>query len=209
MIAKLTGIIDSVGSNYVIIDVNGVGYMVYASARTLSKIGSEKGTNVGLSIETYVREDQITLFGFADSDEKEWFNLLFSVQGVGAKMALNLLSAIPAEQLPLVIASEDKAAIRQADGVGPKLAARIITELKDKAGKMALGVAATQNAKKTKAGEAPAMSVTVSNDAISALINLGYGRAEAFSAVSDVVGKMGEETPVGEIIRESLKELSA
>ncbi len=209
MIAKLTGIIDSVGSNYAIIDVNGIGYMVYASARTLSKIGSEKGTNVGLLIETYVREDQITLFGFADTDEKEWFNLLFSVQGVGAKMALNLLSAIPAEQLPLVIASEDKAAIRQADGVGPKLAARIITELKDKAGKMALGAVATQNAAKAKKGEVPPIVITVSNDAISALINLGYGRAEAFSTVSDIVGKMGEETPVGEIIRESLKELSA
>jgi len=209
MIAKLTGIVDSTGTNYVIIDVNGVGYLVYASARTLSKIGSNHGTPVSLLIETHVREDQITLFGFADAVEKEWFGILCTVQGVGAKVALVILSTVSAEQLPMVIASGDQAAIRQAAGVGPKLATRIITELKEKAGKLALGQAATQQAKVAKGKSALVeMPVSASNDAVSALINLGYARAEAFSVVSNVVNKMGDEAPVGDIIRESLKELS-
>lgn len=207
MIAKLTGKIDSVGSNYVIVDVGGVGYMVFASARTLSKIGSEYGTPVSLLTEMHVREDNISLFGFADAHEKLWFNTLCTVQGVGAKVALTILSTISAERLPMVIASEDKAAIQQADGVGPKLAVRIITELKEKAGKMAMGEFTIKGAAKpVVSGKLPQ---TPSNDAISALINLGYGRAEAFGAVADVMGKLGEDAKLGEIIKEALKELSA
>ncbi|MBU6474868.1 MAG: Holliday junction branch migration protein RuvA [Alphaproteobacteria bacterium] len=215
MIAKLSGLIDNVGSNYVIIEVNGVGYLVYASSRTLAKIGAHKGTPVSLLIETIVREDQITLYGFADAAEKEWFLILCTVQGVGAKVAQSILAAVPADRLPVVIASQDKAAIKMADGVGEKLAVRIITELKEKAGKMALGLTATQQAqsatgKKGKGG-APAaeLPVAASNDAVSALINLGYGRSEAFSAVADVLREKGDDLPLGDLIRESLKELSA
>lgn len=212
MIAKLSGLIDSVGTNYVIVDVNGVGYLVYASARTLARIGSAKGTAVSLLIETHVREDQITLYGFADAAEKEWFLILCTVQGVGAKVAQSILAAVPAEQLPVVIASQDKSAIKQADGVGEKLAVRIVTELKEKAGKMALGAAATQKvqAARGQAGKGVVeLPKSANNDAVSALINLGYGRAEAFGAVANVVRERGDDLPLGDIIRESLKELSA
>lgn len=216
MIAKLTGVIDSVGLNYVIIDVNGVGYLVYASSRTLSRIGSARGTPVSLLIETIVREDQITLYGFADAAEKDWFQILCTVQGVGAKVAQGILGSVQVEQLPLVIASQDKAALRRADGVGDKLALRIVTELKEKAGKMALGTAAQQKAGKAQAGAGAKASAavvevpqTVSNDAVSALINLGYGRAEAFGAVANVIRDKGEAIALGDLIRESLKELSA
>lgn len=214
MIAKLSGIIDSVGTNYVIIDVNGVGYLVYASSRTLAKIGSVRGNAVSLLIETHVREDQITLYGFADAAEKEWFLILCTVQGVGAKVAQSILAAVPADQLPVVIASQDKAALRMAEGVGDKLATRLVTELKEKAGKMALGAVATQKAQAARGSSgkgAPVVDLpkSASNDAVSALINLGYGRAEAFGAVANVMREHGEALPLGDIIRESLKELSA
>lgn len=212
MIAKLTGIIDSTAENTVIIDVNGVGYLVHASGRTLSRIGG-RGVNVSLLIETIVREDQFTLYGFADAAEKEWFQILCTVQGVGAKVALSILSAVPPEQLPVAIASQDKAALRRADGVGDKLAVRIVTELKDKAGKMALGAAASGQAAaaatKSKGGALVDLPKSASNDAVSALINLGYGRTEAFSAVASVLREKGDDTPLADLIRESLKELSA
>lgn len=216
MIAKLTGLLDSVGTNYVVIDVNGVGYIVYASSRTLSKIGSVKGMPVSLLIETHVREDQITLYGFADAMEKEWFLILCTVQGVGAKVAQAILGVIPAEQLPVVIASQDKSVLRQSEGVGERLAVRIITELKDKAGKMILGQAATQKVQSTRGQAGKGASVlenlpgnVISNDAVSALINLGYDRSEAFGVVADVLREKGDDLPLGDIIRESLKELSA
>ena len=135
MIGKLSGIIDSFKDNHVILDVNGVGYLVFASNRTLARIGS-KGDPASLLIDTHVREDHIHLYGFADVAEQEWFRLLTSVQGVGAKVGLAILAVCPPEKLALIIASGDKAAITQADGVGPKLGVRILTELKDKAGKM-------------------------------------------------------------------------
>ncbi len=214
MIAKLTGIIDSVGLNNLILDVNGVGYLVNASARTLSRIGSAKGTPVSLQIETIVREDAFLLYGFADAAEKEWFQILCTVQGVGAKVAQAILSVVPPEQLPLVIASQDKAVLRQADGVGDKLAVRIVTELKEKAGKMALGAAAQAKVmevqgKAGKGGGVTALPKSASNDAVSALINLGYGRAEAFGAVANVMRDRGDDIALGDLIRESLKELSA
>jgi Holliday junction DNA helicase RuvA len=215
MIAKLTGVIDSVGLNYVIIDVNGVGYLVYASSRTLARIGAARGTPVSLMIETIVREDQITLYGFADAAEKEWFQILCTVQGVGAKVAQIILGTVSVEQLPVVIAAQDKAALRRAEGVGDKLATRIVTELKEKAGKMALGAAAQQKADKARSASGakvlPVLDVpkTVSNDAVSALINLGYGRAEAFGAVANVLRDKWDDIALGDLIRESLKELSA
>ena len=213
MIAKLTGVIDSVALSSAIIDVNGVGYLVHASSRTLSRIGSQKGTSVSLLIETIIREDQFTLYGFADAAEKEWFQILCTVQGVGAKVAQSILTAVSPEQLPLVIASQDKAMLKQADGVGEKLAVRIVTELKEKAGKMALGAAASQKADVSKMAKSrgPLVDIpkSVSNDAVSALINLGYGRSEAFGAVSNIMRERGDDMALGDLIRESLKELSA
>lgn len=213
MIAKLTGAIDSVTQNTVIVDVNGVGYLVYASNRTLAKIGSVKGTPVSLLIETVVREDAFLLYGFADAAEKEWFQILCTVQGVGPKAAQAILTAVSPEQLPVVIAAQDKAMLRQADGVGDKLAARLITELKEKAGKMALGAAALQKVSdvRAKASKGGVVDVpkSASNDAVSALVNLGYGRAEAFGAVANVIRDRGDDVPLGDLIRESLKELSA
>ena len=213
MIAKLSGVIDSTGQNHVIIDVNGVGYLVQASARTLSRIGSQRGIQTSLLIETIVREDAFLLYGFADAAEKEWFQILCTVQGVGAKVALAILSVVPPEQLPMVIAAQDKAAIRQADGVGEKLAVRIVTELKEKAGKIALGASAMQKAEAARPGKGKVavvdMPKTVSNDAVSALINLGYGRAEAFGVVANILRERGDDVALGDIIRESLKELSA
>jgi holliday junction DNA helicase RuvA len=202
MIAKLTGTIDSTGLAHVIIDVNGVGYLVHASSRTLSRIGT-RGTAVSLLIETIVREDAFILYGFADAIEKEWFQILCTVQGVGAKVAQAILSAVPPEQLPIAIASQDKTAIKQADGVGEKLAVRIVTELKEKAGKMALGPVAVQKAQTARVAASP------NNDAVSALINLGYARAEAFGAVANVMREKGDGIALGDLIRESLKELSA
>jgi Holliday junction DNA helicase RuvA len=212
MIAKLTGVIDSTALGHLILDVNGVGYLVNASSRTLARIGA-KGQGASLLIETIVREDQFTLYGFCDSAEKEWFQILCTVQGVGPKAALAILSALSPDQLPAAIASQDRAALRRADGVGEKLAVRIVTELKEKAGKMALGAAATQQAQEARKGGKAAAVESVprgaANDAVSALVNLGYGRAEAFGAVVSVMREKGEEIALGDLIRESLKELSA
>lgn len=217
MISKLTGILDSMESNTAVIDVNGVGYLVQASGRTLAALG-QPGEAVSMQIETHVREDAISLYGFADADERQWFRLLCTVQGVGAKAALAILSAVMPDQLPVAIASQDKAMLTRADGVGPKLATRIVTELKDKAGEMALGAAAqgaVSSAKGTPTQADAVATQTVkakndnSSDAVSALINLGYGRAEAFGAVASVARNVGHDAEVDVLIRESLKELSA
>ena len=130
MIAKLKGIIDTIGEDYCIVDVGGVGYLVFASSKTLGRLG--KGTAASLLIETVVREDSITLYGFADAWEKEWFNTLTRVQGVGAKVCLSILSVLSPGQLAQAVSAQDKASFTRASGVGPKLAARIVTELKDK-----------------------------------------------------------------------------
>jgi Holliday junction DNA helicase RuvA len=204
MIGKLTGIIDRTDSGSLILDVQGVGYMVHASARTLSRIG-KAGEPASLLIETQVREDAITLFGFADAAEQQWFKLLTSVQGVGAKVGLSILSACPPERLPLVIAAQDKAAITQADGVGPKLGLRILTELKDKAGKIDLS--ATTKTKKYSEIAGEAQEQGISQDAVSALINLGYARADAYTAVMNAATRANDNLQM--LIREALKELSA
>ena len=203
MIGKLSGIIDSYGSNHLILDVQGVGYHVNASSRTLGALG-EVGTAAKLLIDTHVREDAITLYGFASAAEQAWFRMLTSVQGVGAKVGLSILSACPAERLAVVIAAQDKAALTQADGVGPKLAVRILTELKDKAGKVDLGAGALNP---TAASAAPAEDSGVDADALSALINLGYGRSEAYQAILRVKDKANDNLQT--LIREALKELSA
>jgi len=204
MIAKLTGIIDTIAQGYLILDVNGVGYLVQASNRTLSRIGS-KGDPASLIIETVIREDAFTLFGFADQAEQEWFKLLTSVQGVGAKAGLAILSVNTPDKIALAIAAQDKAAIQAADGVGPKLATRILTELKDKAANIDL---AQQTVSYSEiASDEPQQESGIDGDAISALVNLGYQRSDAFTAVTKAKAQANDN--LQELIRLALKELSA
>ncbi|GAB4224511.1 MAG: Holliday junction branch migration protein RuvA [Kiloniellaceae bacterium] len=200
MIGKLTGIVDSAGDDWVILDVGGVGYMVFCSGRTLGLLPPPGGAAV-LWIETHVREDHIHLFGFAETAERDWFRLLHSVQGVGAKMALAVLSVLPPNELVRAIAAQDKAALSRANGVGPKLAGRIASELKDKAGGMALGP--------VEAANGTAGGGEVSEDAVSALVNLGYRRAEAFAAVAKASGELGAKASVESLIKAGLKELAS
>ncbi len=203
MIGKLTGVLESSGEDWALIDVGGVGYLVFCSVRTLERAGRQ-GDGVSLLIETHVREDHIHLYGFADPGERDWFRLLSTVQGVGAKMALAVLSILSPADLIRAIAAQDKAALTRASGVGPKLAARIVAELKDKAGTAALGPAAAIGAGAISAGlEAPA------EDALSALVNLGYGRSEALGAVVEASRRLGNKAPLASLIKEGLKELSA
>lgn len=216
MFAKLTGKIDTLFQDSLILDVGGVGYHVFASGRTLGLIG-DVGSPVSLLIETHVREDHIHLYGFSSLQERDWFRLLTSVQGVGAKSGLAILTVCPPERLPMVIASNDSNALRQADGVGPKLAVRICTELKDKVQNMNLGAAAHQpivaptKKGKAKADEAvpPANDFSIDQDAVSALVNLGYGRAEAFSAVLSARQKSNDNpATIDYLIKSALKELA-
>lgn len=201
MIGKLTGLLDSTGEGWAMVDVGGVGYVVFASARTLSQLPARGGT-VSLLIETHVREDHIHLYGFAGQDERDWFRLLSTVQGVGARMALSILSTLPPQELTIALASQDKTLLTRASGVGPKLGQRILTELKDKAGGMSLGSAAANGAAAGTAAGGPA------DDAVSALVNLGYRRSEAFGAVSQALRKLGSDAPLDSLIKAGLKELS-
>jgi holliday junction DNA helicase RuvA len=208
MIGKLSGIIDSFGENYILLDVQGVGYLVYCSSRTLTQSG-QTGDPLSLLIDTHVREDALNLYGFKDAMEQQWFRLLTSVQGVGAKVGLAILSAVPPERLGFAIASSDKGAIQQAEGVGPKLAVRIVTELKDKAGKMDLQMSPAKAVSKGVAAQATPVS-NIDSDAVSALVNLGYARSDAFQAVLSAKQKANdnEAANVGDLIRLALKELS-
>ncbi len=211
MIAKLTGILDSVAENFLILDVNGVGYQVFASARTLSRLGLP-GEPVSLLIDTQVREDAFNLFGFGDAAEQHWFRLLTSVQGVGAKVGMGILGSMPLDRLGFAIASGDAAALRQADGVGPKLAARIVTELKDKAGKLSPpGPPASggEGAKRRGGVSNTGAEEDVSHDAVSALINLGYTRSDAYAAVLNAKQKSNDNSKLNDIIKLALKELAS
>lgn len=214
MIGKLSGIIDYFDTNSLILDVGGVGYVVLASSRTLSSIG-QVGDAVSLLITTNVREDAITLYGFADALEKQWFALLTSVQGVGAKAGMAILAACPADQLGFAIAAQDKAALTRAAGVGPKLATRILTELKDKTGKIDISSGA-QMATISKTSIAGDVQVSenfgVDQDAVSALTNLGYSSSDAYKAVMAAQEKANdneEGNDLQTIIRLALQELSA
>jgi Holliday junction DNA helicase RuvA len=182
MIGKLRGKVDSVTEDSVIIDVGGVGYVAFCSPRTLAAL--EPGTAAELTIETHVREDHIHLYGFADAIERDWFRLLATVQGVGNKTALTILGAYSPAKLVHAIIAKDIAAFKAISGIGPKLAERIVTELKDKVLKMPTGdFAPEMPAAKTGKKSAPANNViTFTDDAISALVNLGYSRSEAYSA---------------------------
>ncbi|HYE52174.1 MAG TPA: Holliday junction branch migration protein RuvA [Azospirillaceae bacterium] len=204
MIAKLRGLLDSTGLDWAVVDCAGVGYLVAASARTLRKLGNP-GDPVSVLTDMWVSEDKIQLFGFADQTERDWFRMLTTVQGVGAKVALNLLSALSPDQLTAALASGDKTSLCQADGVGPKLANRLISELKDKVGVFAMAAPAAAPAKGEPAVPAPSSAAA---DAVSALVNLGYKRLEAFTAVNVAVQRLGAEAGVSDLIRAGLKELS-
>lgn len=205
MIAKLTGVVDTLALDSVVLDVSGVGYLLTASGRTLGRLVA--GDRAALLVETFVRDERIVLYGFFDTGEREWFRLLTTIQGVGPKAALALLSVLDPEQLARAIASQDKTALIRADGVGAKLALRIINELKDKVGNLALGTAA-QGAAPAKAGATAVPADGRLADAVSALVNLGYGRSEAFGAVMNASRALGDGAAVGELIRQGLKELS-
>jgi Holliday junction DNA helicase RuvA len=202
MIAKLAGIIDQVGPDSVIIDVGGVGYLAFCSTATIGRL-PPPGAPARLLIETHVREDHIHLYGFADAAERDWFRRLTTVQGVGARLALAILSATAPDQLTLAIIAQDKAALARAEGVGPKLAARIVNELRDKIGGIAL-LAPTPG---TPASAAPAGEAGPAADAVSALVNLGYRRAEAFGAVAAGAQRLGGAAETGALIRAGLQEL--
>lgn len=204
MIGKLTGKIDSLQNSHVLLDVNGVGYIAFASGRTLSRIGGV-GSVASLLIETHVREDHIHLFGFADAVEQQWFNLLMKVQGVGAKAALAILSIGSPNDLALAIAAQDKAVFTRADGVGPKLGMRIVTELKDKVGSMDLSGGASAMPKSNGAPQTQMTENGAVNEAISALVNLGYGRTEAMVALRTAA----EDADLQSLIKHGLKELAA
>lgn len=218
MIAKLQGVVDSFGDDFVIIMVGGVGYLVFASSRTLQSM-PRAGEAVTLVIETHVREDHIHLYGFVTESERDWYRLLTSVQGVGAKMGLAILSALTPAALQTSILAGDKKQLSIANGVGPKLAQRIATELKDKAAKvMSAGggnARAVPSAPETVAGPTSATAPAISegessavSDAASALVNLGYGQSEAFTAVATAAQHMGPDATVAELIRAGLKEVA-
>jgi Holliday junction DNA helicase RuvA len=204
MIGKLKGVIDSYGEDHVILDVNGVGYLVHCSARTLQEL-PPAGQVATLSIETYVREDQIRLFGFMTDVEREWFRLLQTVQGVGAKVALAVLGTLKPVDLASAIAMRDKAMVARTPGVGPKVAERIVTELKDKAPAYAeVDPALVRLSGALEDRRAPQPI----SDAVSALVNLGYGQPQAAAAVAAAARSAGEGAEVKTLIRLGLKELA-
>jgi holliday junction DNA helicase RuvA len=203
MIGKLKGTIDSYGEDFVLVDVHGVGYEVHCSSRTLQVL-PVPGEAVTLSIETHVREDQIRLFGFASELEREWFRLLQTVQGVGTRVALSVLGTLQPSQLASAIAMRDKASITRAPGVGPKVAERIVTELKDKAPAFATidpAVIRLSDAVEDKRAPQPI------SDAVSALVNLGYGQPQAAAAIASAARAAGEGADTRQLIRLGLKEL--
>jgi holliday junction DNA helicase RuvA len=198
MIAQLTGRIDQLAEGSCIVDVNGVGYLVHASTRTLAALPPPPAS-ARLLIETHVREDAILLYGFAEVAERDWFRLLTTVQGVGAKVALSVLSSLSPRDLVSVIAAGDRASLTRAPGVGAKLAVRLLTELRDKAGMMP---------------SSPGFAVAalrppgVADDALSALVNLGYRRVEAQPVVARVVDRLGDGAALDAVIRDALRELA-
>jgi Holliday junction DNA helicase RuvA len=199
MIAKLTGRIDALEADRCVVDVGGVGYLVHASTRTLAALPPPPA-EARLLVETQVREDAILLFGFADPAERDWFRLLTTVQGVGAKVALAILSTLAPRDLAGAIAAGDRAGLTRAPGVGPRLAVRLLTELRERATAMPSGPAF--------AAVSPPPAVGAEADALSALVNLGYRRPEAQSALARVVDRLGHDAKLDALIRDSLKELA-
>jgi holliday junction DNA helicase RuvA len=201
MIGKLTGLLDSVDSDVVLIDVNGVGYVAQCGAKTLAQLPAPGG-RVALLIETQMSAEQIRLFGFSSAEERDWFRLLQTVQGVGAKVALAILGALSPQEVSRAVALGDKTAISRANGVGPKLAQRLCLELKDKVpAMMSADVIPISSARSGRPAGATA-------EAVSALVNLGYGQSEAAAAVAAGLASLGDATPVEGLIRHGLKELA-
>ncbi|MDT7953523.1 MAG: Holliday junction branch migration protein RuvA [Acetobacteraceae bacterium] len=198
MIALLTGKVEGIEADRCIVDVGGVGYLVQASTRTLAALPTPPAT-ARVLVETQVREDAILLYGFAEPAERDWFRLLLTVQGVGAKVALNILSALSPHELIGAIAAGDKASLTRAPGVGAKLAIRLLSELREKAGAMPTGTALPIGLPPARGPEA---------DALSALANLGYRRAEAQPVVAAIIAAVGDTAGLDVIIRESLRELA-
>jgi Holliday junction DNA helicase RuvA len=204
MIGKLKGLIDSYGDDFVIVDVNGVGYVVFCSSRTLQNL-PRPGEPAALAIETQVREDAIRLFGFRSDAERDWFRLLQSVQGVGAKVALAILSTLDPGALAAAIGTQDRAAVARSPGVGPKLAQRIVAELKDKAPVFgSVDPAVVRLAGELDEKRAPSSA----QDAVSALVNLGYGPPQAAAAVAASLKTLGDKAETAALIRQGLKELA-
>ena len=195
MIAKLRGVLDSIGDGWAVVDVGGVGYLAYCSNGTLAALPAP-GQTVSLTVETVVRADHIHLYGFASEQERAWFRLLQTVQSVGARLALAILGTLPVEELAHCIAAQDRAGVARAPGVGPKLAARIVNELKDRVGSR--GIPAASDGAAAGAAE----------EAVSALVNLGYGRAEAFGAIAGARRRLGEGARLDDLIRAGLGELA-
>ena len=199
MIGRLKGRVDGRGDNWALIDVGGVGYMVEGSARMLDALPSD-GEAVSLAIETYVREDQLRLFGFLSEQERSWFRLLMGVQGVGARLALAIQSVLSADELSQAVAAEDKAMVSRAPGVGPKVAQRIVQELKDKVPESHFAVSSAASGEAALAGQAM-------REALSALTNLGYQRTQAAQALSAARNALGDDAAVEALIKQGLKEL--
>ncbi|WP_108459559.1 Holliday junction branch migration protein RuvA [Devosia naphthalenivorans] len=205
MIGKLKGVVDSFGDDFVLIDCNGVCYEAFCSGRTLQSL-PRVGESTVVFIETIVREDLIRLYGFATQAEKAWFNLLMTVQGVGARVALSILSVLSPSELSSAIALQDKAMVGRANGVGPKLAVRLVTELKGKVPEGG-GIDAGTLGLQAALGEGVAPSTVA--DAVSALTNLGYSSAQASAALARIVAREGEGVPTEKLIRLGLRELSS
>jgi Holliday junction DNA helicase RuvA len=195
MIAKLRGLLDSFAADHAVVDVNGIGYLVFASTRTLASLGPVGGEIV-LHTVMQVSDDDIRLIGFASGDERDWFRLLTSVQGVGARVALAILSTLTGDELHRAVASGDSAMIARSPGVGPKLALRVVNELKDKVGSLALGP--TTAALAAAPGSAAA-------DAASALLNLGFRPGEAAAAVARAEAELGPDATLDALVRAALK----
>jgi Holliday junction DNA helicase RuvA len=205
MIAKLAGIVDSVSPDGAVIDVGGVGYLAFCSTRTIGRLPPPGGA-VRLLVETHVREDHIHLYGFIDDAERDWFRLLTTVQGVGARLALAILSAVMPEALLLAIVAQDKAMLARADGVGPRLATRIVNELRDKAGGLAL-VPTSPTSPGPGLAARSTVAVGAIADAVSALENLKIGRAEAYGAITAAARRLGDNAAVEALIAAGLQEL--
>jgi Holliday junction DNA helicase RuvA len=201
MIAKLKGVVDAVDVDSAVVDVGGVGYLVSASARTLRNLSA--GDAVTVLVETIVREDAIALYGFLETAERDWFRILTTVQGVGARVALSILSTLSPDEIARAIAAQDRATLSRPPGVGPKLAARLATELKDKAA--AFGAAPVLKGVETPTAMAPG---SVNEDAVSALVNLDYKRVEAFGAVARATQRLGDGATFDAVVRAALQELA-
>lgn len=205
MIGKLKGLVDQIGEGWVIVDVGGVGYEVHCPSRTLARLPA-RGQPVELAIETHVREDAIRLFGFLSETERRWFRLLQGVQGVGTRLALAILSTLEPGDIANAIALQDKALISRTPGVGPKVAGRIVSELRDKAPALLQatnGVAAMACPGGIETSPNSAMA-----DAVSALTNLGYAPAQAAAAVATAMRAAGDDAATEQLIRLGLKELA-